>query len=357
MKIKHVVLAMVFGAFFASCENDDNGGEPLPLGAYENGILVINEGPFQNGSGTISFLSEDLETNEAAIYNKVNNKDLGNIIQSIGFADDMAYVIANVSNKIEVINRNTFESEGTINTGLSNPRYFVAVNGKGYVTNWGDTSDETDDFIAVINLATNTVESTIPVALGPEAIVAKENTLYIAHQGAFGTNSIVSVIDATSEDVTKTLEVGKRPNSLVLDANDNLWVLASGGSSWPVPEDESAGVLSEINTSTNEVVTTINFNGVEHPSFLNIDGDNLYYNLGKDVYTLKTTEDTLPTSSYLTHTATSLYGMDVYNGKLYVADAIDFASNGTLTIYDLNTKAVDKTFTVGLNPNGVYFNE
>ncbi len=356
MRIKHVVLTMAFGAFLASCESDDN--ESLePLGAYNNGILVVNEGPFLNGSGTVSFISEDLETNEEAIFNAVNNKDLGNIIQSIGFADDNAYVVANVSNTIEVVNRYTFESEATIDEGLSNPRYFVAVENTGYVTNWGDTSDETDDYIAVINLNTNTVESTIPVELGPERIVANETTIYVAHSGAFGTNNIVSVIDAATQEVATTIEVGERPNSLVFDASNNLWVLASGGSSWPDPENESAGVLSEINTSTNAVITTFNFPGVEHPGFLNIDGDNLYYNLNNELFTISILDDALPTTSLFAHATTSLYGLNISNGKLYISDAVDFSSNGTLHIYDIDTATLENTFTVGLNPNGVYFNE
>ncbi len=45
------------------------------------------------------------------------------------------------------------------------------ANGKGYVTDWGDGGSATDDVVAIINLATNTVESSISVGEGPEQII------------------------------------------------------------------------------------------------------------------------------------------------------------------------------------------
>jgi hypothetical protein len=50
------------------------------------------------------------------------------------------------------------------------------------------------------------------------------------------------------------------------------------------------------------------------------------------------------------------YTMVVNNGRLYGTDAGDYASKGTLTIYDLNTKLAIDALTVGIVPGGVYFN-
>ena len=38
-----------------------------------------------------------------------NDEDLGNVVQSIGFTENEAFIVANVSNKINVVNRYTFE--------------------------------------------------------------------------------------------------------------------------------------------------------------------------------------------------------------------------------------------------------
>lgn len=322
------------------------------MGDYANGILVSNEGPFSNGTGTVTFISEDLSVVNNGIYKMTNDEDLGNVVQSIGFTENEAFIVANVSNKINVVNRYTFEKIASITDGLNNPRYFIEANGKGYVTNWGDTADETDDFVAIINLQNYTVEGTISVILGPEAILAKDNTVYVAHQGAWGQNNKVSVINTSSNELIKTLTVGDVPNSMQLDASGNLWVLASGKPAYT--GDETAGVLTKINTVTNEVDNNIQFETTQHPSSLNLDGGILYYRLGDTVFEQSLSATSLNMETVLE--GVSFYTMVVNNGRLYGTDAGDYASNGTLTVYDLNTELTIKALTVGIIPGGIYFN-
>jgi hypothetical protein len=322
------------------------------MGDYANGILVSNEGPFSNGTGTVTFISEDLSVVNNGIYKMTNDEDLGNVVQSIGFTENEAFIVANVSNKINVVNRYTFEKIASITDGLNNPRYFIEANGKGYVTNWGDTADETDDFVAIINLQNYTVEGTISVILGPEAILAKDNTVYVAHQGAWGQNNKVSVINTTSNELIKTLTVGDVPNSMQLDASGNLWVLASGKPAYT--GDETAGVLTKINTGTNEVDNSFQFETTQHPSSLNLDAGILYYRLGDTVFEQSLSATSLNMETVLE--GVSFYTMVVNNGRLYGTDAGDYASNGTLTVYDLNTELTIKALTVGIIPGGIYFN-
>jgi len=352
MKIRNVFLSLLIIGLSWSCSNDDNEDIQEPMGDYANGILVSNEGPFSNGSGTVSFISEDLSVVNNGIYKIKNEEDLGNVVQSIGFTEDEAFIVANVSNRINVVNRFTFEKIASITDGLNNPRYFTEANGKGYVTNWGDTADETDDYVAVINLQNYTVEGTISVVLGPEAILAKDNMVYVAHQGAWGQNNKVSVISTTSNEVVKTLRVGDVPNSMQLDASGDLWVLASGKPAYT--EDETPGVLSKINTSTNEVDANFEFEITEHPGKLNMDRNNMYYCLGGTVYKQSSSATTLDKESALDNV--SFYAMVINNGRLYGTDAGDYASNGTLTVYDLNTKLAIDTLTMGIIPGGIYFN-
>lgn len=348
---KIIIMAIFFlGLFVTSCSDDETIIEPK--GDYENGILIASEGPFGSGTGTVMFISNDLTVTENAIFKKVNNLDIGNILQSIGFEENYAYLIANVSNKITVVNRYTFEVITTITEGLSNPRYFAEVNGKGYVTNWGDPLDNEDDYIAVLNLATNTVESTIPVAFGPEEIVAVNNTLYVAHQGGYGQNNIVSVINTSLNTIIKTLEVGDVPNSLTIDDEGDVWVLAGGNPSWTGAETK--GVLSKINTITNEIDVSFDFQATEHPNFLSVDENYLYYNLGGNVYKMSSTASALPTSEEISGLYS--YNMVAKDGILYATDAGDYASNGKLYLYDLSTNSLLNTFTTGIIPNGVYFN-
>ena len=90
MKIRTVLLLGSLMIF--ACKSDD----PLvPINTYGDGILVSNEGPFNNGTGTVSFIDRELETVANGIYSQVNDSPLGNIVQSIGFEGDRAYIVAN----------------------------------------------------------------------------------------------------------------------------------------------------------------------------------------------------------------------------------------------------------------------
>ena len=358
--MKKTIFALSILSLIAfSCENDDDITNPIeptvvtPEGPYKDGFLVTNQGPFNNGFGTVTFLDEGLTTSENNIYQTVNDDNLGNIVQSIGFTDDNAYVVANVGNRLTVVDRFTFEEIARIETGLSNPRFFASANGKGYITNWGDGADATDDYIAVIDLTTNTITSTIAVEEGPEEILYNGTYLYVTNQGGFGVNDIVTVIDPDTDTVVTTIAVGDAPNGLELDSAGNLWVLAGGSPSFT--GTETAGSLSVINTATNAVSSTFNFNTTDHPNYVNIENQNIYYYLNGEVFVSSTTNFEIPTTPELT--GLSLFNMIVRGSVLIGTNAGDFASNGSVEVYDLTTGTLVNTLTAGVIPENIYFNE
>ncbi|WP_149276096.1 YncE family protein [Pareuzebyella sediminis] len=349
---RFLIAILTLSALILGCSSDDDSITISREETYRNGILVTNEGPFNAGSGTVTFISDDFTVVEESIFKKKNAEDLGNIVQSIGFEGDRAYIVVNNSHSIQVVDRFTFNSVALINEGLENPRFFTVSNGKGYVTNWGDPADEADDFIAVINLETNTVTQTIPVVLGPETITANNDFVYVAHEGGFGQNNQVSVIDSSIDKVLKTLTVGDFPNSLYWDAHGTLWVLSGGAPAYT--GTETPGVLSKINVNDNTIETSFDFSNTQHPANLCGEGNSLYYSLGDGVYAFSSGDATVPNEAYITNV--SFYAMTVNRGKLYGSDAKDFASKGDLHVYDLMTKDLIESVQVGLVPGGIYFN-
>ncbi|WP_299390475.1 DUF5074 domain-containing protein [uncultured Gelidibacter sp.] len=347
---KHLVLGLSLVMLSFACSNDDNNNEPEASGAYENGILITNEGGYSQGNGSVSFVSMDFSFAENSIFSKVNGKLLGDTVQSMAFHEDLAYIIVNNSQKIEVVNRYTFESVATIDAGLNNPRFMTILLGKGYVTNWGDGSNPSDDYVAVINLETKEVTSTIPVEEGPERIVSNGTAAYVAHKGGYGQNNIVSVINPNGT-VLKTIAVGDVPNSLVFDNLGRLHVLSEGKPSWTT--DETGGKLSMIDVNSNTVVSTLEFGAKQHPANLAYEGS-LYYTLDGDVFKLEVGSASLPTTSVVQ--GVSFNYMTINNGVLYGADAGNYTTNGTLKSYDLTTFAAKNSKEVGIIPGGIYFN-
>ena len=351
---KLVFAALVSSIFFVSCSKDDNNS--TPLGSYDNGVLVLNQGGFGHGDASVSYISSDFLTQQNDIFSIVNPTiTLGDTGQDIGIYQDLAFIVLNVSNKIEVVNRYTLAHVATISTGLDNPRYIAFSDGKGFVTNWGDGGNATDDYVAVLNLSTYTVSSSIPVAEGPERIVEENNKLYVAHAGGFGYGNTISVINASTNVLTTTVNVGDVPNSLQIK-DGSLYVICGGNPSYA--PTETAGSFVKINLSNNTVSNTINFPAATHPSNLVVSDNDVYYTVDDAIFKSTTSATTLPSTSLFTTTAQGVYGVysfAVHNNKIYVGDAGDYNSNGKVYIYS-ETGSLEKQYSVGVIPAGFYFN-
>lgn len=346
---KKTAALLVILIIIISCKSDDP--ELLPLGDYENGFFIANEGPFSDGTGTLTFIGNNGAI-EQDVYQTVNNEVLGSIVQSMTFHDNNAYIVVNNSHKIIVANRHTMKKITTIEgSDINNPRHFVAIGNTGYVSNWGSTSNSTDDFIAVIDLSTNTVTSTIAVGEGPEDMLVKDNTIYVNLQGGFGFNNKVEVINANTNTISTTITVGDVPSAILKDNNDSIWVLCSGNPNYATG-GETNGTLIKI--ENNSVTSTLDFGAQKHPSHLTINDNNLYYNLGGKVYNMLVSNTQLNTTAIVGFDG-FYYTMSAKNGVLYTTNAGDYASEGTLKVFNLSTKEHSYSKITGIVPTAIVF--
>lgn len=354
MNLRKMFLFAVSAILLASCTSDDIPAAVLPLGDYENGAFILNQGNFGTANASISFLSEGTIYNN--VFASVNPTEiLGDTGQDMAFYNEYAFIVLNNSQKIEIVNRYTMKHVTSITTGLSNPRSIAFVNGKGYITNWGDGGITTDDYVAEIDLNTFTIINTIPVIEGPEKMAAHNGKLYVAHQGGYGFGNSVSVIDVTTKAVTSIL-VGDVPNSLFV-ANNILYVLCGGVPAWSTTVLTSSGSLVKVDLATN-TSTTLAFATTAHPSNLINDGNFVYFTEDASIYKMDITAATLPTQSFFSTTAQGVYGVysfAVNNDKFYIGDAGDYNSNGKVYVYD-NAGTLLNNYTVGIIPAGIYFN-
>ncbi|TRO66653.1 YncE family protein [Christiangramia sabulilitoris] len=356
MNYKNLLLVFALAFLSQSCD-DDSECCPAPEqeAQFESGIIVLNEGNFGSANASVSFINSEDQLNLSGIFNDVNGYSLGDTAQSIELHENLAMIVVNVSNKIEIVNRYTFESLGAITTNLSNPRFAEIIGNKIYVTNWGDGTNPDDDFVAVFNLADFSFDESINVAEGPEKMIAHNTSIYVAHKGGFSFNNLISLIDSQVNSVVKEIEVGDLPNSMTINGND-LWVLAAGKPSYA--DVETAGELSRIDLGTNEVAESFQFpDKTIHPANLNLVGNSAYMTIGKSLYKYEPGNALPVTEEYSFEEVAFLYGFAIHENKVYVASPrADFTGNGNLYIYDLNDGSLLDQFNTGINPNGVYFN-
>lgn len=350
MKKLNLIYLFTLFILISSCSDEDPATE-VPKGDYESGYFVTNEGPFQNGSGTLTFVDDDGSISQN-IYKTVNGEDLGNIVNSMCIAGDKAYIVVNNSHKIVVVDRYTMEKISVIEgNGINNPRYFVAKNGKGYLSNWGDPFDTLDDFITVIDLESDTVLDIVSVGEGPEKMVVDDSSLFVCLQGGYGVNNKVFVMDLNQNSIKTYIQVENVPNSITMDANGRVWVLCGGSPSWT--GSESKGSLYSIDPSSFEK-TSFDFAVTEHPGLLNHDNGKIYYNLNGKVYQMGIEDTALPTLA-LNGQDGFYYAMEVNNGELYGTDAGDFASEGTLKVFNVGSGSLLETIPTGIVPGNIVF--
>lgn len=351
---KLLLLAFAGSLFFVSCESDDDSSD-RPQGEFDNGVFVLNQGGFGHANASLSFVGNDnvLSNN---VFTGITGLPLGDTAQDMAFEGDNAYIVVNNSHTVEVVNRYTLAHIATIEEPLDNPRYIAFHNGKGYVTNWGVGSDAEDDFIAVIDLATNTVSSTIAVAEGPEQIIEENGKLFVTHAGGWSQGNTVSVINIANGTVETEITVGDVPTDIE-EENGKIYVLNAGMPDWMGATPSS---ISVINPSSNTVETTVNFGEGIKASNMEIEDNVLYYTIGSGIYavTLGATI-TLPAEPVLDTNGQAVEAISAFakeDGKYYVADALDNNSNGKIYVYSENGDLLH-TFTVGVIPFSFSFND
>lgn len=346
MKISKL-LSAAFAAtllFTTSCRNDDPIVDVQPKGAYENGIIMSNEGNFGSPTATVSFIPNDLSTVENNVFSANNGgAALGDVLQNVGLNGDYAYLILNNSNKIEVVNRYTFKKVATVSDQVSQPRYIAFANNNYYVTN----SSGSSKFVNVYSVATNAFVKKIPLTSGGERIVEASGRI-VVQNASFGSGKKLTFINPSSNIV----------ESEVLVPNGNIQkTISNGGNVYTIASTSTDSYIYKL-SSTGTITSTITLTGISNATNLEIDGSKFFFSSGSKVYSMDVTSTTVPTTPILTLTDNSwsaLYGFGVIDGKIYISNANGFTADSTVEIYSTAGNLL-KTITTGKGTNGFYKN-
>jgi YVTN family beta-propeller protein len=330
--------------FFNACVKD-KPQEPIKTAVSidsENRGLVVNEGPFRTGNGSISLY--DSKKNEVVedIYFQQNNFYLGNIVQSISLINGDYYIVSNNSNKINVASSVDFKNKTTI-TGFNSPRYILPVSySKAYV------SDLYANSVQIVNLNSNSITGSIPCMAGTEKMAVVYNHVFITNSNS----NYCYVVNATTNSMTDSIAIGKGCSSIVTDKNDKVWLLATGSST-----SNQTGKLVRVNPLTLQIEQSLSFNSNDSPSNLccNKTRDTLYF-LNKGVSQFLISATTLPLNPVINQGSKTYYGLGI-NPKdytIYVSDAIDYTQKSKIEIYNTSGQLIT-SFNAGLISNGFLF--
>ncbi len=320
---------------------------------YENGIFIINEGNYNWGNASVTFVDNKNNSVIQDIFTKSNGRSLGDVAESMAIAGNLGYLLINNSNLIEVVTLKDFKSVHTI-SGLHAPRYFELVDSsKAYVTNL-------QNYISIIDLKNKTVSGTIQTTSWTENLIRYDKFMLVTSIGKFNDPTAVRkaqilVIDTETDAIVDSIQTGKEPIGIVIDKKQKVWVLCSGGY-----DNFEAPSLIRINPELRVVEKVFTFpDPTQVPSRLcmNPSGDTIYFLKG-GVYQMPVTSSALPSLPLIKPEGRRLYGLNIHpeTGSIYITDAMDYVQNGAAYQYTVQGTLI-KQYTTGRIPGSFCFTE
>jgi YVTN family beta-propeller protein len=363
-----ILLALILGVSVLLTGCDLVGSDDDEPSLQTTGVIVGNGGNFgdQNGSLTV-YDPATGQTREAATF--------GAFVQAMRLEGDSLYAVTNTfsGGRINVFDASTVTRMSQVATP-STPRAFTpATNDKAYVTN---TSFGSDEFAAVYNRATGQfAEERIPVGTIPADVAVLGDRAYVANYGSGGAGTTLTVIDAGSNQVTDTIELGcDGPNELFVDAQDELVVVCQGktvfNEDFTEIIEQTNGQILFVDGGTGAVVERIELdqqvssaNGTQVAHYAP-ESEELHVLGGVDAVlrfntTTNTAAGTVPVPQNDALAGPSAVAYDGTSQQLYVArlasgpaDGPDFRAAGSVVVLNRDGSTVT-TFTVGPAPSHI----
>lgn len=366
--IARLTLALVGVGFVLSSCDTTNGIAEEQFEQTGKGVLILCEGNYNSGNASLSYYDTETHKVENGIFQRANDRKLGDTGQSIILKDGVAYIAMENSGIVWKIDAKTFRVMGQLTTNdtehMINPRFVHFVsNDKAYIT------DLYAPYITVFNPQTMKYVGSISTGqTGMNGYCSTEEMVQVDNEvftNCWSYSRNILIIDTQRDAVCDSIVLGSwQPKSMVVDANKKLWVITDGGYSTETESfSDNVPHLYRINPKTREVEVDLPMSTDESTVQIALSPDkNTLYMLNNDVYQMSVTSNRLPDNPFLLAPVDSngkrhkLYGIGINptNGEIYVADAVDYRQSGVVYRYDRNGTPIDN-FRVGILPTQFVF--
>ena len=365
MKLYIYLIISILIALFSSCREDElvvpTEYELLPMDinaeADPMGIYVLNEGNMGSNKASIDFV--DFRTalyvrNLYAERNPTVIKELGDVGNDIQIYGNRLYAVINCSHKVEVMDARTCKRIGQID--IPNCRYIKFNRGFAYVSAYvGPVSIDPDAQLGAvfkIDTASLKVVSQVTVGYQPDELEIIGEYIYVANSGGYRApnyDNTVSVVEMYGMKQIQKIPVGINLHRIRKDKYNRLWVTSRGNYD-KIPSRLYLLERKDLNSREMVVRDTFDIPCTE----MYIHGDSLYFYSAQwnkqteknDVSygILNINTKALVTNHFITDgTETGIdvpYGITVNptNGDIYVTDAKNYVSSGTVHCYSREGK-------------------
>lgn len=349
LKFYQHLFVSLFLVTVLSCTSDP---VEMPLGAYERGVLIINEGAFGTNDGEVYHYDREADAVTSNIFERVNARPFAGLVQQLTHHESYLYLVANTG-KVEVVNATDFVSVGAVNSdALVIPRALAVAGQKLFISDYGPYDDQWNNpnsFVAVVaRREGGEVYKTIPVPSQPEGLIVVESRLLVA----CASGGELVVIDTQTEEVVSSIPVNQGSPYSFFNFNGQIYLYARNAS------HVYFHMLNPANFSITDTKEIPLANSIYNGNFA----------LGENgtIYIIQTggTTDRIVAVSLLTgeilnenlFQGPNFYGVgyDSAQKNLYIGDNAGWQSNGKVLVVN-DSGILQHTLEVGKGPSGFLF--
>ncbi|MGC8834499.1 MAG: hypothetical protein ACP5R4_10650 [Armatimonadota bacterium] len=243
------------------------------LSPVVNTHLYVLNGRTPFGSpGTVSVVDIEGMLAKRPDASIVNAFTAGAVPNHMVIEGEFGYLVNSVSNSLQIVDLRTNKDVRPpiyLGDGTNPMQVALPGNGKAYV------SLLLTDEVAVVDLMSGSVVSQIKVGKAPTGMISAKGKVYVtntafsydpsANKVTYGQGTI-SVIDATTDRVLKTLEVGMNPQYTAVDPKGRIHVACTGD------YGQTPGEIAVIDPRTDTVVAVLPLGGAPGPIAISFDG-------------------------------------------------------------------------------------
>jgi len=350
-KLKYLLVTLSFVSILAACSKNDPA--PGPDGGSSNqtaGVYILNQGNFNQNNSTLSYYDYSAKTLTADRYLTANSTKLGDTGNDLGIYGTKMYIVVNNSNLVNITRAST--AKLTKQLTISQPRYLAFYRNYAFVSSYNGT-------VSVIDTTSLTITKTITVGRSPEQMTVANGKLYVANSGGLDypdLDKTLSVIDLTTLTEIKKITVTTNPITITSDRYNNVYVLSVGNYGGDATHPAVSAGLTVVNALTDEVRSQTNVNlGYNIP--IMAQGDFVYYPTADNkiaMYNART--QSLERANFIVDgtviTSPYAFAFDTTTGQLFIADAKDYSSDGTLYAFSATGQKLSSIIT-GINPGRI----
>jgi len=221
--MKKVIFSLLgLGLLLVSCKKDD---EVIAAAVEPRKAIIGIEGISPNGISSLAYYDVAAQLIENNVFRKANINPLGAQLNDMMIDENRGRLVLVVpgSDKIVFTNLADLKIEKQYGKFMQIKNIVQTSPNEYYISSWEFNG------VYVVNANNGNVKKEVLVqGTGPTKMLVHEDLAFVCNTGAFLFDSTVTILRTTEDTIVANLSVGGKPNSMVIDSENNLWVLNGG---------------------------------------------------------------------------------------------------------------------------------